>query len=142
MTARQADWPYVLNARIRRDRDVPFAWGTNDCFLWACDVVHAITGHDPGAELRGTYSSYREALTVAHKVGGEDFLSAFRIQLQEYPEIPTWFASRGDLVATPLGRTNAALCVCLGAVVVSPGRYGLIYQPIRNGIFAWSVGHG
>ena len=63
---RRTDWRQRLRAfALSRHRE-PFAWGQNDCALFAADATAALTGHDFGAPFRGTYASAREALRVLH----------------------------------------------------------------------------
>lgn len=51
MRTRTAGRAVGLHRRDAR-RSVPFAWGSNDCRLFAADAVQAMTGVDHAAELR------------------------------------------------------------------------------------------
>lgn len=45
-------------------------WGLTDCTLFTADWVVARTGRDPGAALRGTYSSAEQANAIIDRFGG------------------------------------------------------------------------
>lgn len=48
----------------------PMVWGKDDCGLWVADIVKAVTGHDPAAEIRDRYTTERGALRIYRKAGG------------------------------------------------------------------------
>lgn len=47
-----------------------FAWGEHDCMLFAADWAHALSGTDPAADYRGTYSSAHGAKAILAREGG------------------------------------------------------------------------
>ena len=49
---RVSNWPAALDQFLADHRDLPFTWGTNDCCLFTCDAIVALTGIDLAAELR------------------------------------------------------------------------------------------
>ena len=49
---------------------MPFGWGSSDCALFCADWCKHLTGHDPAAGIRGTYSSMRGAGIVMMVRGG------------------------------------------------------------------------
>ena len=55
-----------LEQRARR----PFAWGVNDCALFAADGIRAITGVDIAADFRGKYSDEAGAMAAVKEVAG------------------------------------------------------------------------
>jgi outer membrane protein assembly factor BamA len=65
-----ADIPAELVRFIEERRSQPFAWGANDCCLFAADWVARATGRDPAAHYRGTYSSGIGAQRIIDKAGG------------------------------------------------------------------------
>lgn len=77
---------------LEHHRSLPFTWGTSDCAL-AFDVVRAITGFDPIANIRG-YSSETGALLNLRRDGYEATLD---LVATEFVEIPAAKAMRGDL---------------------------------------------
>jgi hypothetical protein len=66
---RYHDWQVRFEAFIRECRHVPFAWGSNDCALFAADAVQAITGEHLCPELRG-HRGARQALRTLERAGG------------------------------------------------------------------------
>lgn len=47
-----------------------FAWGTHDCIIATCDHVRRVTGIDPAAPWRGTYSDEAGARAIYEAHGG------------------------------------------------------------------------
>lgn len=48
----------------------PLNWGVRDCALDAADIWRAVTGFDPMADLRGTYSTRHGYRLLAMREGG------------------------------------------------------------------------
>lgn len=116
---RLPDWDVRLAAFIEARRNMPFAWGTNDCAMFAGDAVIAITGRDPFADWRGTYECEDSGAMVQ---GGaplgfivDGALRAFGAQPAE-----VCMAQRGDIVMVDVGNQEAC-GVCLGGGVAVPG---------------------
>lgn len=130
---RLPDWPSRLQRLMQARRSVPFAWGANDCFLFAADCADACTGVDPAEDLRGTYATEREALRTLQALGVDlAGLAAARFGA----EIPPAFAQRGDVGLTEqAGR--ALLCVCASGRWVAPAEHGLAEAPPPHR--AWRV---
>lgn len=59
-----------LAAFLRAGGARPFAWGVQDCCLWAADWVLAATGRDPAAVWRGRYRTALGAARLAARRGG------------------------------------------------------------------------
>lgn len=93
---RRPDWPERLAALITERRAQPFVWGVHDCCLFAADVVKAMTGHDPAAPYRGTYSTQEGAAKVLANAGG--VFALVDATLGHGQRIPVRLAKRGDLV--------------------------------------------
>lgn len=68
-----------LHALVMDRHDQPFAWGFRDCCLWAADAALAATGHDPMADLRGSYFSARQAARLAQAHGGLQAMATARL---------------------------------------------------------------
>lgn len=131
---RDPNWPKLLTCFVEERRGVPFAWGGQDCCLFAADWVLLCTGEDPAAAYRGTYSSLLGAMRHIKAAGG-----VRQMPLQAgLTTIAPAMARRGDLVAevTPLG---LALGVCLGRHHTFPGRTGLIFHHRHAVLDAWRV---
>ena len=139
---RRPDWALRLDALVCSRLHAPFAWGVNDCALFAADAVLAVTGHDLAAGLRGLGA--RAALRQIQRAGGlcqlvPDSLPLLRSVAD---------AQEGDvaLIEQPAkGLRGLALGVVLQvphAGVAGPARKGLAIAPLSAAIQAWGVGHG
>src|SRR5580692_10507645 len=101
-----------------------------------------MTGVDPAADFRGTYSTEAEALTIL----GAEGLGAFAAGIAEKfgmaeVQFPT-FAHRGDIVLVDNGDPGNAL-----GIVDLSGRFawcvlerGMVRMPMKNWLRAWRVG--
>ena len=127
---RLPDWPERLADFVRARRKMPFAYGANDCALFAADAVHAMTGVDPAAEYRG-YSDEREALRIIKDADGMRGLVSL-------PEKPAGMAQRGDVVIVLIeGRETFGVCV--GENYAAPGVDGLVIRPMAEAVAAFEV---
>lgn len=117
---RLTDWMLRLEALASERQRERFAFGLHDCSMWACDAVQAVTGRDPGADLRGTYATEAEAEVVIASRGGLAQIATDRLGA----EIPPGLAAAGDvgLIETDRG---PALVVCMGRVWLAAGPFGL-----------------
>lgn len=126
------DWMTRLSTLIRARQSAPFAWGTNDCCLFAADAVHAITSRDPMADLRGTYTTERQAMRALHACGGLAGAASDRLG----PVVRADQAQPGDIgLALVAGRRS--LAVCCGAHFMAPGRNGLAVVHVGDVLRAW-----
>jgi hypothetical protein len=97
---RRDDWVTRLNAVTEAHRRVAPVWGVSDCLLAAMDVVAAMTGHDPVADIRGTYSTEAGAAKILLKRGYADVEYALA---DNFPHIGRLMARRGDLAVVEIG---------------------------------------
>lgn len=125
-------WQSALDALIVERMGSPFAWGSNDCCMFAADAVLAITGRDPAEDLRGTYSDERGARRLIQANGGLTSIAAAR----SGPEVAVAHARVGDVV---LGVTDGreSLGICTGRGWHGPGIDGLGWQPMEKALRAW-----
>ena len=132
------NWTTTLSDLIESRRHRPFEWGVHDCMLWPSDVVEALTGKDPSAGLRGTYSTALSAMRIVKAHGGlKDLVTE---QLGQDP-VSLSHAQRGDIV---MHTSNGLLCggVNLGefGVFVGAGHTGLQFVPHKQlETFSWRV---
>lgn len=131
---RKPDWPLWLDALVTERLTAPFAWGRNDCALFAADAVQAITGVDLAASLRG-YRGPRQALRVLAAHGGVRGIAARALGASQ----PATDAREGDVALLPVGRREA-LALVYGGMVVAPGPGGLHWVPLPDALCAWRVG--
>jgi hypothetical protein len=138
-------WPEALHALIVARSEWPFTWGSHDCCLFAADCIHAMTGVDLAAALRG----YTTALGAARRArmagaGPEDpyGVEAWP-RLAFLPPVPIAHARRGDLIVVSSDhspRALIALGICTGTAAVVPGPYRLHSAPMHQWIAAYAVG--
>ena len=78
-------------------------WGGCDCHLYPSDWVREVTGRDPAASWRGTYSDEAGAHALLDRLGGTEALTA-RVMARDGFEL-TSAPVDGDigLVAAPIG---------------------------------------
>lgn len=132
--ARFKDWEARALAYFSALRDTPYAWGENDCALFAAGFVAAITGQDFAAAWRGTYNDEAGARLVMARLGCdhvEDLPNAY------LPALHPALAQRGDIVAID-GPLGVFLGVQWYPAAFAPGQRGLEHfqvGPLR----AWSV---
>jgi hypothetical protein len=148
MMKRKEDWPELLDAAIRDRSSIAFAWGANDCILFSCSVIEAMTGIDPAASLRGTYKDAFGALAAVTSTGAttlSGMVSTLAGQ-QGLKEIPHKMAQRGDLVCFTQESTNPAFDVVFGIVghcgkdAVCVSDEGLKRISVLKAVKAWRVG--
>lgn len=130
---RLRDWPLRLEALMAERLAAPFEWGVRDCCLWAADVVLAVTGHDPAADLRGTYSSADGAPAIIKRLRGIPAACADRLG----PEVLPALAQVGD-VGLFEEAGHPALAAYTGGCWMAQGPAGLVPLPDGMVTTAWS----
>lgn len=132
MSRRLHDWQQRLHDCVAERMERPFAWGVQDCCLFAADCLHAVTGVDPAADLRGTYSDAQGAARVLGFLGGVVDLAIRHCG----PVIPTALAQPGDIgLTTQDGRQT--LAVCTGMHWHVPAAAGLVALDAAQVSRAW-----
>ncbi|MES2904636.1 MAG: hypothetical protein V4696_10665 [Pseudomonadota bacterium] len=140
---RLRDWEARLSAFLAERRDMPFAWGSMDCALFATAAAAAQTGDDRAAEYRGTYTDRKGSAAALRCLGKGTLL---RTMDSLFPRCPPAFARRGDLVWF-----KGSVGVCVGGEALFVGevrvakaagvmlREGLIAVPRGEWTRAWRV---
>ncbi len=142
MLKRLDHWPGLLESFIDSRRHVPFQWGKNDCVLFSCDAVLAMTGQDLARGFRDTYDTARGALKAMHlldasSVGELADVFAARLGLRV---LPATFAQRGDVVLLNRELGESLGIVSLNGVDIwAPAEEGLAEIPITEGLRAWRI---
>lgn len=103
---RREDWPERLTAEVERHDALPAEWGVSDCLNLPMDCVLAMTGEDPAAELRGSYSS---EMGGAKMLAAHGWRSVADLFAAYFPEIPVALAGRGDIGVTKAERGLAGV---------------------------------
>lgn len=145
---RAENWPELLLDTVEDRRSKPFAWGENDCALFAADCVLVMTGEDFAAPFRGRYSTAAGSIKALKKFGGGSLEATATAALGE-PILPR-LAQRGDVVLflslpSPAGGGGAggegvpALAVCVGSHAAAAGPDGVTWVPMDLWLKAWRV---
>lgn len=129
---RARDWPERLAAFIDSRRHAPFAWGANDCALFAADGVLAMTGTDLAKTLRG-YKTERGALSRMRKAGG------IRGFARDLPQRAPGFASRGDIVLAIVEARETFGLVSGNGHWCAPGATQLLFRPLSEVVLVVKV---
>ena len=132
---RHDNWPTLLVAFIEERRHAPFAWGSNDCCLFAADWIRRACGVDFAEGLRGGYSSALGATRVLSRYGGVLEIAGTLAKLES---IPTSTARRGDVVAFKMDGGHA-LGICIGDIAALVGKGGLVFPRIETAAAAWRL---
>jgi hypothetical protein len=136
---RLPNWERLLAAEFAA-APAHFEWGTFDCAMFAANCVRAITGSDPAAEFRSTYSTEEAAAKI---VGGD--LGAFIAPLCKnhgMREVPPAYGRRGDVVLVDNGDPAHALGIVdhTGRFARCAGPKGLARVAMHKWLRAWRVG--
>lgn len=134
MTKRLRDWQSRLQRCIAERRKLPFAWGSQDCVLFAADCAGACTGVDLAAEFRGKYSTILTAQRLVDAMGGLGAIAAARLGEEIAPKL----AQTGD-VGLLLNGGRECLGVFGGAMWLAPGVDGLCSLPASQVLRAWRL---
>ncbi len=137
---RCADWTTRMYEAINEQRYHTFTWGRSDCFLFAANIVQAITGEDLAKDIRGKYESPKEAHRLLKEYSGGGVAEALGRLAEELgcTEIAPLMAQRGDvvIVETELGDTTT---ICVGENVMSFTTTGLGIYPLSKAKRAWRI---
>jgi len=132
MGLRLRDWQSRLSACRAEHCDRPFAWGSQDCALWGADCVRAVTGEDPAADLRGTYTDAAGAARIIARLGGLRAIADARLGAR----IVAAVAQPGD-IGLVLSGGRECFSVCFGEVWVAPSVDGLENLQLDSVLLAW-----
>ncbi len=125
------NWRTALDAFIAARMNEPFAWGRNDCCLFAADAVLAMTGVDHAADARGSYGDAAGAARTLQRLGGIAAVGA-RAGAACAPA----FAQPGD-VGLVEHEGRATLAVCHGSHWLAPVERGIGVLPFAAATQAW-----
>lgn len=134
---RYYNWPEKMFAAIRAASQSKFEWGKNDCALFACDCILAMTGIDHAKDFRGNYDTRKSAMTALKNIEEVDDLSALADKfLGERIELKR--ARRGDLVLLTIGSMKA-LGIVTGTYATFLAPEGIQTILISDCFCAWRV---
>lgn len=146
MIIRKENWQTLLHNFLEARKLAPFAWGANDCALFAADAVLAITGVDLGAGFRGKYSDQAEAEAMMQSTCGSPDALALAAFLCSRAGFTAWphvaFAQRGDVIVLKNPDSSHSLGIVglngVHALFVTEG--GLRRMRVLDCVAAWKVG--
>lgn len=135
------NWPALMFAEINR-HDKPFAWGINDCCIFAADVVLAVSGVDHMTDFRGRYSDRTGAQQALRQFG----CASLRIYMTRIlgPLQSVSSSHRGDVVYQSRGGLmGARLGICVGELSAfvgeSENHSGIVYERTLQSDGCWHV---
>ncbi len=136
---RDGDWKSRLWRFLHERRKTPFAWGSNDCAVFAADAVQVMTGEDLAGPFRDTYQDEAGADAVLAANGWDNLSDLADQHLTRLSDDQR--AQRGDVVLiSGRSRTRDFLAICLGPDAVGPGVRGLQRCSLSGRLAAWKVG--
>lgn len=136
---RREDWMVKLDAFIEETRNKPFKRGVNDCVIFGCNAIKAMTDEDLGKKYRGVYKNKKEAFELIKSMGNKDLI-ALAVSYLGKPMENINFASRGDLVAVKYGdELGLAIIDLTGRKAVTTGKQGLMFYGPQHWLKAWRV---
>jgi hypothetical protein len=132
---RLSDWRPRLTAYLAETAREGFRYGSNDCALFSAGAVRAMTGHDPAAAWRGTYTTLEGGLKRLRKAGFKDHIDQAGTLFQA---VAPAFAQVGDIagIETPEGW---ALGIFTGETIACLSPSGLGHMPREAASLAWTV---
>lgn len=142
-TNRPHDWVNRLSEFVINSRQLPFAWGSNDCFHFAARWYDVITGRNvkEGAE-DVEYDDGLGAMRLVRRFGG--MLSLGTAAFGEPLAMPL-FAQRGDVLlieSTVINHFEGQVFVVLDqSAMLGPGEGGMVALPFDPAVIvaAWAV---
>ena len=132
---RLTDWRPRLSAYMAETAHQGFRYGSNDCALFAAGAVRAMTGHDPAAGYRGSYTTLEGGLKRLRKAGFADHIDQ---AASLFEEIHTAFAQVGD-IAMIEGPEGPVLGIVVGEMVACLRPDGLGHLSRDLAKRAWAV---
>jgi hypothetical protein len=129
---RKDNWPRLLEDFIIERKDIPFDWGTNDCWQFSIHAVKEISDKDLTSLF--DYQTPRKAAELMNEHGG--MVGAADKYFGESKSI--LLAQRGDVVCL-INDGRELLGVCLGELSAFVAESGVIMQPTLNCEKAWSI---
>lgn len=132
---RLPDWRTRLTSYLSETAAQGFRYGSNDCALFSAGAVRAMTGHDPAAAWRGTYTTLEGGLKRLIKAGFADHVAMVD---HLFDGVAPAFAQVGDIALT-LTPEGPALGIVAGETIACLTPQGLGHLPREAAERAWTV---
>lgn len=124
-----------LTAFLADGSALPFVWGERDCCLWVSDWIRSVRGADPGAELRGAYSTLASCLRLLRQGGGFETVVSGLIDRAGLARTDTPGVGDVGIVETGVGPMMA---ICVGERWAFKAVDGIAILPAAP-VAAWTV---
>jgi len=129
---KRKNWENILSNAILESTNTKFVWGESDCIMWTTSIIEKYTGVDLASELRGKYSTEKEAL----KLLKEKNLYTRTVEKLGEPMKNINFIKRGDLVLS----IKDEMGICIGnKIAFLTKEDGTTFHPISVCKYAWSI---
>lgn len=132
------NWERSLFDYIQAAETRPFLWGNFDCCLFPAGAIESMTGYDPAAIFRGTYSTEEEASEMLEQASGMQGMAASMLEPIGLVTIPPAYAQRGDIGCLSLsfqqGLITEVGAVCIGGSFAVLEQRGLRSIPLTAAI--------
>jgi hypothetical protein len=126
----QVDFERFTNERMT----MPFAWGTNDCAIFAADCVLALTGVDVALPDLRTHTTDLQAARLLKTHGGVAGIATAALGAP----VPVLMAQVGDVVLID-GGAGDTLAICNGSTCMAPGPLGLVSFGMDSALLCWRI---
>jgi hypothetical protein len=133
------NWQSRLSDYIIGRAQQPFKYGVMDCGLFVAGAIEAMTAVDVANDLKGHYSSRKEAFDTIKGVCGKGTVKAIADHIAAkygISETPVLCAQRGD----PVLLTSGLGIVDMNAgFILTPYKRGLLRLPLSSALKAWHI---
>jgi hypothetical protein len=139
---RLENWHGLLSDFLLARMHQPFVWGGQDCCLFACDAILAMTGVDVATQFRGKYTDPVEAAHLLRQLDcyGIDEMAEWIAEAYDCREIPPAFAQRGDVaLLRELERYSLGVVSLDGTEIIAPGPDALASVGLLRALRAWRI---
>ncbi len=131
---RQTGWEMAFSDYLAAARGAPFAWGTNDCMLFAAKAVEVITGLNFYKQYL-PYNTESEANLILQANGGLQAMVS-KVMGNGYTNYRQ--ARRGDLALIKMPDFSLGIIDDSGQGIASVAPGGAVRLPIRMAARVWS----
>lgn len=136
---RRSNWRSALFTVIKGFHGTAFAWGTNDCAVFASRGIYAMTGVNPRTSFPANYHTAIGALLALHNLGFTDLNELVASFLQPVPGGPS-SAQVGDLAAIQGTAVGWGLGFFLGERIGVLGADGYATIARSEATLAYAIG--
>jgi len=129
-----------LLSHLREGMARPFDRASgNDCAMWVADWVLKVTGVDPAADLRGTYTNEVGAARQIIRWGG--YVSMWRVHMATAGFNTTTFPQEGDVGVVLDAADQTISAIRFDGKWAAKTTNGIIVEDFRM-LVAWSLSRG